>query len=68
MKEKRWKQIIQANLFISILIYLPVLIPFSTYITAYSFLFQIIVLHLLIVTVIWYSLSSIYEEKENEAP
>ncbi|MBE6033311.1 hypothetical protein [Aminipila sp.] len=61
MKEKLWKRTIYINLILAALVYLPILIPFSTYITAYSFLFQFAVLHLLIVTVMLYSIHCIEE-------
>lgn len=61
MKERLWNQTIQVNLFFSVFIYLPILIPFSSYISAYRFLFQIILLHLLIVTAVLYNISSMEE-------
>lgn len=61
MKEKLKRSIILINLLIAVCIYLPILVPFSVYMASGSFMFQVSILHLIILTAVFYSVSAIEE-------
>ncbi len=67
MKEQTIKKILLINLFISAVVYLPILIPWTQYFAAYSFLFQVVLLHSLILISVLYSISALEIKPKNEA-